>query len=161
VLLLFLLAGGLSFGQTPDLKSKFISAEEHSKNYRFEEAIAIYQQLLEISKDEIFNRKVESRIANCENGLKMLEYAARPRVLGAANVPVKDFFLYYPDIPDSTWILVPYILNKNTRSYPINNVMRLSSNKDIIYFSAQDQEGKWDIFSSQRIVMRHGQALNL
>lgn len=151
VLLLFLLAGGLSFGQTPDLKSKFISAEEHRKNYRFEEAIAIYQQLLEISKDEAFNRKVESRIANCENGLKMLDYAARPRVLGAANVPVKDFFLYYPDIPDSSWILVPYTLNKNMRSYPINNVMRLSSNKDIIYFSAQNQEGKWDIFSSQCI----------
>jgi len=151
VLLLFLLAGGLSFGQTPDLKSKFISAEEHRKNYRFEEAIAIYQQLLEISNDDIFNRTLESRIANCENGLKMLEYAARPKVLSAVDVPVKDFFLYYPDIPDSTWILVPYILNKNIGNYPINNVMRLAPNNDVMYFSVQGKDGKWDIFSSRLI----------
>jgi hypothetical protein len=151
VLLLFLLAGGLSFGQTPDLKSKFISAEEHRKNYRFEEAIAIYQQLLEISNDDIFNRTLESRIANCENGLKMLEYAARPKVLSAVDVPIKDFFLYYPDIPDSTWILVPYILNKNIGNYPINNVMRLAPNNDVMYFSVQGKDGKWDIFSSRLI----------
>lgn len=147
----FLLAGGLTFGQTPDIKSKYFSAEELRRNYRFQEAISIYKVILETSKDAYMNKAVISSIANCENGLSMLEYGARPKVFGSALVPLKDFFLYYPDISDSTWVLVPPSLNKNKKDYPINNVMMNNSGGDAIFFSAQDANGKWDIFNIRRI----------
>jgi len=146
-----LLAGGLTFGQTPDYKTKFLSAEELRKNYRFQEALEIYKKIVEVSHDASLDKSVISSIANSENGLSMLEYGARPKVFGSINVPIKDFFLYYPDIADSTWVLVPTSLNKNKRDYPINNVLRNSIGKDIIFFSAQDTKGKWDIFNIRRI----------
>ncbi|MEA5004962.1 MAG: hypothetical protein VB022_00970 [Rikenellaceae bacterium] len=147
----FLLAGGLTFGQTPDIKSKYFTAEELRRNYRFQEAIPIYKEILEISKDASVNKAVVSSIANCENGLSMLEYGARPKVFGSALVPLKDFFLYYPDISDSTWVLVPQSLNKNKKDYPINNVLMSNAGGDAIFFSAQDGDGKWDIFNIRRI----------
>lgn len=148
---IFLLAGGLTFGQTPDIKSKYLSAEELRRNYRFQEAISIYKEILETSGDASVNKAVISSIANCENGLSMLEYGARPKVYGSAVVPLKDFFLYYPDIPDSTWILVPPALNRNKKDYPINNVLMNNAGGDVIFFSAQDTDGKWDIFNIKRI----------
>ncbi len=80
------------------------------------------------------NKAVISSIANCENGMSMLDYGARPTVLGSAVVPLKDFFLYYPDISDSTWILVPPGLNKHKKKYPINNVLKNNPGNDVIFF---------------------------
>ena len=56
----FLLAGGLTFGQTPDIKSKYLSAEELRRNYRFQEAISIYKEILETSGDASMNKAVVS-----------------------------------------------------------------------------------------------------
>lgn len=151
MLLFFMLAGSLLAGQTPGEKVKFSRAEELRKSYHFNDATVLYKEIFAETSDTNFQKTVIAQIARSENGIKMLEYGTRPRVYGSIDVPIKDFYLYYPDLADSTWILVPGFLNKNSRDYPLNNVMLYREGENTMYFSAQDKEGKWDIFSTQHV----------
>lgn len=151
MLLFFMLAGSLLVGQTPGEKVKFSRAEELRKSYHFNDATVLYKELFAETSDTNFQKTVIAQIARSENGIKMLEYGTRPRVYGSIDVPIKDFYLYYPDLADSTWILVPQVLNNNKRDYPLNNVMLYREGENTMYFSAQDKEGKWDIFSTQHV----------
>ncbi|MFA6334116.1 MAG: hypothetical protein WCX48_01000 [Bacteroidales bacterium] len=151
LLLFFMLVGSLLVGQTPDEKSKFSHAEELRKSYNFNDAILLYKEIFAKTVDTNFQKNLIAQIARSENGMQMLEYGARPRVYGSIDVPLKDFYLYYPDIADSTWILVPKSLNRNRRDYPLNNVMLYRNGESTMYFSAQDSNGKWDIWSTQYI----------
>jgi len=146
-----MLVGSLLVGQTPDEKSKFSHAEELRKSYNFNDAILLYKEIFAKTVDTNFQKNLIAQIARSENGMQMLEYGARPRVYGSIDVPLKDFYLYYPDIADSTWILVPKSLNRNRRDYPLNNVMLYRNGESTMYFSAQDSNGKWDIWSTQYI----------
>lgn len=147
----FIFAGSLLVGQTTNEKIIFSRAEELRKSYHFNDAIVLYKEILAETRDTNFQKTVIDLVAKSENGIKMLEYGTRPRVYGSVDVPIKDFYLFYPDLKDSTWILVPSFLNKNKRDYPINNVMIYRSGENTMYFSAQDKHGKWDIYSSQLI----------
>jgi len=151
MLLFFMLAGSLLVGQTPGEKVKFSRAEELRKSYHFNDATVLYKEIFAETSDTNFQKTVIAQIARSENGIKMLEYGTRPRVYGSIDVPIKDFYLYYPDLADSTWILVPQVLNNNKRDYPLNNVMLYRKGENTMYFSAQDKEGKWDIFSTQHV----------
>jgi len=151
MLLFFMLAGSLLVGQTPGEKVKFSRAEELRKSYHFNDATVLYKEIFAETSDTNFQKTVIAQIARSENGIKMLEYGTRPRVYGSIVVPIKDFYLYYPDLADSTWILVPQVLNNNKRDYPLNNVMLYREGENTMYFSAQDKEGKWDIFSTQHV----------
>ena len=151
MLLFFMLAGSLLVGQTPGEKVKFSRAEELRKSYHFNDATVLYKEIFAETSDTNFQKTVIAQIARSENGIKMLEYGTRPRVYGSIDVPIKDFYLYYPDLADSTWILVPQVLNNNKRDYPLNNVMLYREGENTMYFSAQDKEGKWDIFSTQHV----------
>jgi hypothetical protein len=138
-------------GQTPGDKTRFLSAEELRKSYRFEEAITVYKEILDNSRDSSIKELAVAGITLSENGINMLEYSTHPSVQRIFDVPAKDFYLYYPDISDSTWILVPLYLNRNKRDYPLNNVMTFDPNSEIFYFSAQDTLGRWDIYFSQKL----------
>ena len=151
MLLFFMLAGSLLVGQTPGEKVKFSRAEELRKSYHFNDATVLYKEIFAETSDTNFQKTVIAQIARSENGIKMMEYGTRPRVYGSIDVPIKDFYLYYPDLADSTWILVPQVLNNNKRDYPLNNVMLYREGENTMYFSAQDKEGKWDIFSTQHV----------
>lgn len=163
VLFVSIFAGSLLVGQTPDEKIRFSRAEELRKSYYFSDAIVLYKEIYAATTDTSFKKSLIDQIARSENGIKMLEYGIRPKVYGYVDVPLKDFYLYYPDIKDSTWILVPSFLNKNKRDYPVYNVMIHRQGEDTIYFSAQDKKGAWDIYSSQYIdgdKWTHPQLLN-
>ena len=151
MLLFFMLAGSLLVGQTPGEKVKFSRAEELRKSYHFNDATVLYKEIFAETSDTNFQKTVIAQIARSENGIKMLEYGTRPRVYGSIDVPIKDFYLYYPDLADSTWILVPGFLNKNSRDYPLNNVMVHRKGETTMYFSVQNTEGNWDIYSTQLV----------
>ncbi len=151
VLSLSMLAGSLLVGQTPDEKTRFSRAEELRKSYNFNEAIVLYKEIYAATTDTSFQKALIDQIARSENGIKMLEYGIRPKVYGSVDVPLKDFFLYYPNIKDSTWMLVPSFLNKNKSDYPIYNAMIHREGEKTMYFSAQDKKGAWDIYSIQYI----------
>jgi len=151
VLSVSMLAGSLLVGQTPDEKTRFSRAEELRKSYKFNDAIVLYKEIYTVTTDTSFQKVLIDQIARSENGIKMLEYGVRPKVYGSVDVPLKDFYLYYPDIKDSTWILVPSFLNKNKRDYPISNAMVHREGENRMYFSAQDKNGAWDIYSTQYI----------
>jgi len=151
LLFLFLLVGSLMAGQTQVEKPPFSSAEDLRKNYRFTEAIGIYQKIYDTCSDNSLREKVVKAITLCENGISMLAYSTTPSLRGSFTVPIKDFYLYYPDMPDSTWSLVPLILNKHKRYYHIHNAMIFDPQRETQYFSAQDSSGNWDIYIIEKI----------
>ena len=143
--------GSLLLGQTSDEKINFLHAEELRKSYRFSDAIDLYKEISSKTLDTNFQKTIIAQIASSENGIKMLEYGISPRIYGHITVPLKDFYLYYPDLADSTWIPVPDFLNSAKSDYPINNVMVHRPGENTIYFSAQDKEGNWDIYSTNHL----------
>ncbi len=151
LLFLFLLVGSLMAGQTQVEKPPFSSAEDLRKNYRFTEAIDIYKKIYDTCSDNSLREKVITAITLSENGISMLAYSTTPSSRGSFIVPIKDFYLHYPDMPDSTWSLVPLYLNKHKRDYHINNAMIFYSERETQYFSAQDSSGKWDIYFIEKI----------
>ena len=148
---LFLLVGSLMSGQNRGDKTPFSTAEEFRKIYRFDEAIRIFKEIYDTCSDYRLKEKSLKSIALCENGISMLAYGTTPFVRGSFVAPLKEFFLYYPDMPDSTWSLVPLFLNRNKSDYSLNNVMRFDTSSNTQYFSAQDSSGRWDIYQITRI----------
>jgi len=155
VILIFV--GVLAAGQTTDSISKLQKAESFRKGYHFNEAIALYKEILSKSIDSLFNLKINSLIAESENGINMLQYATHPTVVGKVNLPAKDFFLYYPgthqwaSIPDS---IITQSSTKNqtgTNKYFSGNVLFTRDSVNILYFSAPNKDGNHDIYKTYQV----------
>ncbi len=153
----------IAAGQATDSISKIEKAESFRKGYHFNEAIALYKEILNESSDSIFSIQINSLIAESENGINMLQYATRPKVSGKINLPLKEFFLYYPGnhqwaiVPDSviTKIVASSHISANNKS-PINpylskNVLFTRDSVNVIYFSAPNKEGNLDIYETYQV----------
>lgn len=152
----FIFVGIAAAGQTAYNDSIFQRAQQLRKSYHFNEAISLYRQLLNDTTDSMLDDKINSFIAESENGLNMLQYATRPVVTGKTTLPAKDFFLYYPDqvnwapLPDS---LYPHqdSLSKGTIKYFSVNPIHIRETSRTHYFSAPDEKGNWNIYSISRL----------
>jgi hypothetical protein len=153
---IFIFVGIAAAGQTAYNDSIFQRAQQLRKGYHFNEAISLYRQVLNDSTDSLMNIRINSLIAESENGLNMLQYATRPVVTAKATIPAKEFFLYYPDamnwaaLPDSISPL-PDSLSKDTTKYFSVNPVYIRENSNKHYFSAPDENGSWDIYSISRL----------
>lgn len=148
---LFMLICGIAAGQTKVEETKLAQAESLRKEYRFNQAIEIYKGILSQTSDSVLRTEITRLIAKSENGLNMLQYATRPTVTGSKTLSVKDFFLYYPGVPDSVWHLVPPSLSNSNNGYIFPNPLMLNGTEEVIYFSARSKKGDWDIYKITRI----------
>jgi len=148
---LFMLICGIAAGQTKVEETKLAQAESLRKEYRFNQAIEIYKGILSQTSDSVLRTEITRLIAKSENGLNMLQYATRPTVTGSKTLSVKDFFLYYPGVPDSVWHLVPPSLSNSNNGYIFPNPLMLNGTEEVIYFSARSKKGDWDIYKIARI----------
>ena len=141
-------------------KALFLQAERLRNEYRFEEAINIYKSISDSSV------VVAKFIALCENGISLLNYAARPVVTGKTTIPALDFFLYTPGTGTRLWAKAPADFNKTntpqsdsifsssalyTSSAFHTNPVLYTKNESTLYFSAQDSNGNWDIYSTHLV----------
>ncbi|MFA6770832.1 MAG: hypothetical protein WCR71_06625 [Bacteroidales bacterium] len=157
--------GVLAVGQTTDSLTKLQKAESFRKGYHFNEAIALYKEILSESNDSLFHLEIYSLIAESENGINMLQYATRPTVTGKINLPVKDFFLYYPGnqywavVPDS--VIAQLSANNGsplstkpllkTNKYLSNNILFTRDSVNLLYFSAPNKNGNFDIYKTHQV----------
>lgn len=161
--LVFVFVGVFAAGQTTDSISKLQKAESFRKGYHFNEAIALYKEILQESNDSLFHVEINSLIAKSENGINMLQYATRPIVSGKINLPAKDFYLYYPGthkwaiIPDSIAFRVSST-NKGSsqkqnsvNKYLSNSVMFSKDGVNVLYFSAPNKNGNLDIYKTSQV----------
>ena len=149
--LFFVMAYSLAAGQTQEGAVKFEQAESLRREYRFVDAIKLYKEIQEESTDSVYNSSIDLLIAKSENGIQMLQYASRPLVTAKITAPRKDFFLYIPGLEKSYWANLPDSLNSNIQRHTSPNPVLLRDNDRTIFFSAQDQDGGWDIYRIQQI----------
>ncbi len=139
------LIGFTARGQT-SIDTKLESAERLRKEYRFHEAIEIYKEILEESSDSLYINNIQSLIAKSENGINMLLYASNPTVTGKYTAPLSHFFLYYPEFPQRSWRLLPKELSKGQGDYPFPSLALVSDEESVIYYSALNDNGDFDIY---------------
>ena len=117
--------------------------------YEFEQAIAIYKGLLENCTDSLERAALEKKIIQSENGLSLLDFAFEPDVVCRKGFAKKDFFLSYPFPSESGWVSLPEQLAQGSglsdAEFP---VMLFTKNKNKLIFSAPDNTGAWNLYST-------------
>ena len=138
----------LSYGQNQAQNEK--KAELLHNEYKFEQAVAIYNKVLEQTTDSLKRVALEGRIIQSENGKSLLDFVFEPTVVAKATFSKKSFFLHYPGFKDASWVPVPEALSAEAKSgeYPV--IQYLSGSRKL-YFSAPDNSGSWNIYSTAKI----------
>jgi hypothetical protein len=126
--------------EQPDFQRLFLQAEELRIAYRFQEAINIYKSISDTLP------LTANAITTSENGINMLNYAARPTVTGKEAIPISDFFLYTPGLRTRVWVELPDSLLSAQ-----SNPLLYAKSDHSLFFSISDKDGEWNIYSSHLI----------
>ncbi len=121
------------------------SADSLVKVYQFGRAKSIYKNLLKMESALPVRTRLESKIIACDNGESLLNYVAEPKVIARNNFSKKDFFLHYPGLSgEGAFVEIPAGLGskKDTIYFP--------SKTDILYYSAEDSHGSWNIYMTKK-----------
>lgn len=152
IILLVFLVSGTALGQE---KSAFESeADQLHKLYKFDQSIELYKKLLEQSSDSLYKISIENKLILSENGKALLEFASSPQVLATAKHKASDFFLHYPGFPDNSWVPLQKELAEGDIKEEIicgAPVVWFPSGSKKIFYSAPDNSGSWNIYSTQKI----------
>ena len=117
-------------------------------NYDFREAVAAYGKAISLSADSIRNEAIEAKLILGQNGLSMMDYCSQPVVVSKQKFSLKDFFLFYP-LKDRSWRSLPNILDKD-KSDPLVKATYVPDSVRTIYYSAKDEDGIRNIYSTVR-----------
>ncbi|MFA6879456.1 MAG: hypothetical protein WCQ81_04110 [Bacteroidales bacterium] len=121
------------------------SADSLVRVYQFGRAKSIYKNLLKMESALSVRTRLESKIVACDNGESLLNYVTEPKVITRSNFSKKDFFLHYPGLSgEGAFVEIPAGLGskKDTIYFP--------SNTDILYYSAEDSHGSWNIYMTKK-----------
>ena len=116
--------------------------------YRFSEALPIYRNLLQNDPDSSALEQLQQKVLWCENGLSYLQFAADPTPINQQLVGKKDFFRYFGQ-RNWTWVATPNAFAPNAHPDYCPGIL-YNPAAQRIYFSAQDESGSWNIYSSER-----------
>lgn len=117
------------------------------KKYEFEQALNIYNRLLEQNTDSLQRIELENKIIQVENGLSLLDFVSEPYVVAKQKYGKKEFFLHYPGFADSSWVHISDSLAPGTQNSAFP-VMYFPKGARHIFFSAPDNSGSWNVYTS-------------
>lgn len=125
-------------------------AELLHNEYKFEQAVAIYNKVLEQTSDSLERVELENRIIQGENGKNLLDFVFEPTVVARKSFQKKSFFLHYPGFEENSWAPVPEVLSVEAKNgeFP---VMNFPSGSKKLYFSAPDNSGSWNIYYTSKV----------
>lgn len=133
-----------SIGKKEENHSLEVSADSLLRLYNFSRAKNIYKEIIRIESNEALKKRIETKIILCDNGEAMLNYVAEPKVAGSETFDKKDFFLHYPGISiNGSFVEIPSVLAAKGGS------MYLPSNAKVLYYSASDKNGSWNIYCTR------------
>lgn len=147
IILTFILL--LSPAHSQNKQDDFSHALKLKKEYNFKKALDILETLLENNTDSLYRIKIYKEIAECENGLNMLQFGTNPTVISKIALEKDLFYLHYPFVPDSTFIIPPTKLTNG--KHPLLSPIYYRNNNTEIYFSAMTDKGNWDIYVTKFI----------
>ena len=150
LLLSFALSSSLIFSQQLQIDTLTQRAEKARIAYKFNEAVQLLKEAAAITNDSLLKRTILSNITKCENGKSMLDYGVNPKVIGNFESNLKEFFLYYEGLSDSSWSYVPINLSgAKDIDLPIS-VVYLRGNENQIIFSGKNKYGRWKLYSTKK-----------
>ena len=130
-------------GQNLSENEAFLRADSLHYEYRFLDAKAIYDSILNTSTDSVQIQQLNKKIIQCENGVGLVEYIYKPNVLAKKRVALSDFFLYYSDLEDSSWIKNPNPFVKGEHS--VYTAIYAPVSEQNYFFAQPDKGGSWNI----------------
>lgn len=130
-------------GQNLSDNEAFLKANALHNEYRFNDAKAIYDSILKVTTDSIQIQQLNKIIIQCENGIGLVEYLYRPNVIAKKNVALSDFYLYYSDLKDSSWVKNPNPFVNG--EHPIYSAIYAPVSHSEYYFAQPDKSGSWNI----------------
>lgn len=142
------------FAQETSAIASYNQGERFRKSYEFAQAQEAFSQAVAASKDSALIGMASQRIILCENGLSLLNYIAKPRVLGRVVVPKEHFFLYYDLCPSGQWVYPPDSLLQDLRHKGFERMpMLYRSDATTLVLSARDSllDNGWDLFTLSRV----------
>lgn len=144
---------GLS-AQTYDANTSGIlrEASRLHADYRFEKAESLYRKALESITDSVSRLHVMDRILECQNGRNLLQIIVRPVIVVKEDFPVEEFFLHIPEFQDGSWKAVPnpFVKPADKDRNPYYYGTYFPDGSDRIIFSAPDESGVWNIYTSYK-----------
>lgn len=130
-------------GQNLSDNEAFLKANALHNEYLFNDAKAIYDSILKVTTDSIQIQQLNKMIIQCENGIGLVEYLYRPNVIAKKNVALSDFYLYYSDLKDSSWVKNPNPFVNG--EHPIYSAIYAPVSHSEYYFAQPDKSGSWNI----------------
>jgi len=117
--------------------------------YDFENALAAYEEALEIlgDDDSLKILSVKDRILLSENGRNMMGFAYSPFVVARERFSLDDFFLYYP-LQDRSWRSIPNPLD-SAAVKGLSRATYFPDDAERIFFSAEDADGIRNIYVTE------------
>lgn len=140
---LILLSGHFAGAQTDSLLQY---GDSLHRAYDFEEASAVFQQLLdslEVVEDSVMVKDVRERLRMSENGKNMSRFVQVPQAAGKRSMSLDEFFLAYP-LEDRSWRAVPNVLDADD-GHDFARSLYAPDWNDVLYFSAEGPSGTRDI----------------
>ncbi|MBR1406461.1 MAG: PD40 domain-containing protein [Bacteroidales bacterium] len=119
-------------------------AEGLHRDYRFEQAAALFGQALRMTEDSLARQGIEDRLLQAQNGRNMLGYCSQPSVVARQRFSLEDFFLYYP-LKDRSWRPVPNQLD-SLDGGDLVRAMYIPDGETELYYSAADADGIHNIY---------------
>ena len=134
-----------------DYNSLYKEGQKFHKNYLFDKAIAIYNNLIEKDIDSTFKVSVQKGLILSENGKSMLQYAANVEPIEQKITPFNHFFLKYPGFEDKEWIQTPANLLGTDSTVTLYNYMHFPKEATMLAYSAPDTSGVWNIYTITKL----------
>ena len=147
-LLLFSLFPMTLIAQDERVKIFLNRADSLRLAYQFEEAIQSYQSAADLALDSALLRRIDLGMLYCENGINLLRFAVKPKVLGSITVAKESFYLYFDMGNGSFWAQPPEgLFPELEESYP---VFVSPANKTMI-FTGKTTFGDLDFYISRQL----------
>lgn len=140
---LILLSGHFASAQTDSLVRY---GDALHKAYNFEEASAVFQQILDsldVVEDSVMVKDVRERLRMSENGKNMSRFVQVPQAAGKRRLPKEAFFLAYP-LEDRSWRALPNVLDAEN-GHEFAKSLYAPDWNDVLYYSAEGPSGTRDI----------------
>lgn len=116
------------------------------RNYDFTKAASLYEEA-KAGADSLDAVRIDEEMVQAQNGMNMARYCSSPVPVAVGRFSMEDFFLYYP-LPDKSWRKVPNQLD-SIGNDAVARAVYVPENADRLFWSAKDQDGIRNIYSSQ------------
>ena len=143
------------FGQSANAQvdSLLRVGDAHHEAYRFDDALDVYDLILDSVEDStaVIDSSVLSAVNEkmmlSENGSNMAKFVRTPKAVGKKVFSLDDFYLYYP-VQNKSWRSLPNSLDGDDSDKFVRALYAPDWN-DVHYYSAKDENGVRNIYMTE------------